>query len=156
MTLSQGGEIAIGLGLVVIAGALNGSWNASFSPTHGCAVGRNKDAQDLTYPLSWILFQIYAALINIPICLWWAGGPARVQFIVQESSSADLLLICFFAVLWGVGSVGFGLACKVAGVGLGTTQNVTVTSSCFNNLSVSCNLIPGSGGIQEVPILRKE
>ena len=35
----------------------------------------------------------------------------------------------------------------VTGVGLGNTQTVTITSSCYNNLSVTCNLIPGSGGI---------
>jgi hypothetical protein len=127
MELSSDASIAIGLVLVVFAGFLNGSWNASFSPTHGLAVKRvdtkisDKEDRDLTYHLSWILFQVYAAFINIPICIWWAGGPERVQFIVQESSGGDIALICIFSILWGIGSVGFGLACQVAGVGLGTS-----------------------------------
>ena len=136
MTLSSGAAIAVGLVLVVFAGFLNGSWNASFSPTHGLAVKRvvvdaagsdensdetkEDDDKDLTYHLSWIMFQVYSGIINVPICLWWAGGPERVQSIVQESSSVDMALICIFSILWGGGSVGFGLACQVAGVGLGT------------------------------------
>lgn len=147
MTLSSGAAIVVGLVLVVFAGFLNGSWNASFSPTHGLAVKRvvvagseknNVDEKeedcDLTYHLSWIMFQVYSGIINIPICLWWAGGPERVQFIVQESSSIDIALICIFSILWGGGSVGFGLACQVAGVGLGTNLCMGTSSSVRQNI----------------------
>lgn len=81
---------------------------------------------DLSYHLAWVLFQVYATVINIPTCLYWAGGPARVQYIVQESSGLDLALICIFALLWGVGSVFFGVACKIAGVGLGTNLSMGI------------------------------
>ena len=144
-TSSSAGAIVGGLVLVVFAGCLNGSWNVPFSATHGIVVKRisvsdatetnkaatatttdstttakKEDDCDLTYHLAWILFQVYAGLINIPICIAWAGGLERVQYIVQESSAVDVVVVCIISALWGIGSVGFGLACQVAGVGLGT------------------------------------
>jgi len=158
----------------LIAGFLNGSWNVSFSPTHGLAVRRissttaasddddnnnnnnnrsshqqqqpesqpenNNDEKDsnnqesgideveadLSYHHAWVLFQFYAALINVPICLWWVGGPERASFLVRESSALEIGLVVLFSVLWGIGSVGFGLACKIAGVGLGTNLTMGV------------------------------
>ena len=142
---SSAGTIIGGLVLVFLAGCLNGSWNVPFSATHGIVIKRvsasdatetnnkaatatttdsttttKEDDCDLTYPLAWILFQVYAGLINIPICIAWAGGLERVQYIVQESSTVDLVVVCVISALWGIGSVGSGLACQVAGVGLGT------------------------------------
>eukprot|EP00934_Nitzschia_sp_Nitz4_P004882 Nitzschia sp. Nitz4//scaffold7_size249615//244926//246176//NITZ4_001222-RA/size249615-processed-gene-0.217-mRNA-1//-1//CDS//3329558577//4872//frame0 len=122
---ASGGEIVLGLALVVLAGGLNGSWNASFSPRLRLAVGPSDGSPDLNFPLAWVLFQIYATILNVPICIWWAGGPERLAFIVRESSS-DLILVGFFSLLWGVGSVAFGIACKVAGVGLGTNLSMGV------------------------------
>ena len=40
-----------------------------------------------------------------------------------------------------------------SGVNLGNTQNVTVTSSCNANISVSCNLVPGTGAGNVAPTL---
>ena len=149
-SLSDGGSISIGLLLVVVAGFLNGSWNVSFRPTHGYAVARRrgstlppaapsnenanennnlKEAEedttttnphDLEYHQAWILFQVYAVLLNIPICLYWAGGPSQVATLIQASDGGDIFLVALFSLLWGAGSVGFGMACQVAGVGLGT------------------------------------
>jgi len=123
MSSANGGAIVGGLALTVLAGCLNGSWNVPFSPTHGIVVRRSTSkttTPDLTYPLAWILFQVYAMLLNIPICITWAGGLERVQYIVQEASIGDILIVCIISMLWGIGSVGFGLACQIAGVGLGT------------------------------------
>ncbi len=150
MSLSGGGAIAAGLVLVVIAGCLNGSWNASFSPTHGYAVGRiTEQRPDLSYHLAWILFQVYAAVINIPICLYWAGGPARVQYIVQQSSALEIGMICVFSILWGVGSIGFGLACKVAGVGLGTNlcMGIIMILGTFLPLCLEGVIATAAGGM---------
>lgn len=172
------GDVIVGLILVIIAGCLNGSWNASFSPKVAMAVGaktttvqtiavgrrrtvllssssssfswiskrfssrhlstnninandptrpsperrraKRKTRIDLDYHFAWVLFQTYAALINIPICLYWAGGPQRTGYIISNTSTTDIILIVIFSLLWGIGSVGFGLACRIAGVGLGT------------------------------------
>jgi hypothetical protein len=177
-------SIAGGLALIILAGILNGSWNASFSPKIGCAVGRttttvqvlavgrratvllgknggnvgtaaaaaavesgeegdgvvvedelqhsgNNDSSkkvlvDLNYHYAWLLFQLYAALVNIPLCIYWTGGPERTLWIMQQTSHTSIALVCLFSLLWGVGSVGFGLACKVAGLGLGTNLTMGV------------------------------
>ena len=152
-------SIVGGIALVIAAGVLNGSWNASFSPQLGLAVGRHQRRSsstsstsnnviaatrtatvehngqqsiattttttktniiDLDHHHAWILFQFYAAILNIPICIQWTGGRERTAWIVQQSSAADISLTCLFSLLWGIGSVGFGVACRIAGVGLGT------------------------------------
>ena len=171
MTVSDGGAIAAGLVLVVVAGFLNGSWNASFSPTWGLAVGRKSMVEtltlgrrrtmtrpslfssendvDLDYHFSWVLFQIYASILNIPVCLYWAGGPQRVCYIVSESSNTSISLVIVFSVLWGIGSVGFGLACRVAGVGLGTnlTMGVIMVLGTFLPLALEGLVLTDAGGV---------
>jgi len=120
-------SIIVGLLLVILAGSLNGSWNASFSPQLGLAVGKQRESNDtdesnrpdLEHHLAWVLFQVYASLLNLPLCLYWAGGPKRVGWIVSSESNT-LLLVLLFSILWGIGSVCFGMACRIAGVGLGT------------------------------------
>jgi L-rhamnose-proton symport protein (RhaT) len=37
-------------------------------------------------------------------------------------------LVCIFSLIWGCGSVGFGLACKIAGVGMGTNLTIGVVT----------------------------
>ena len=153
MPTTSGGSIVAGLVLVVVAGCLNGSWNASFSPTWGLAVGRSngqkRERVDLDYHYAWVLFQIYSSLINIPICLFWAGGPARVHYIVSQSPPKSLGLVILFSLLWGVGSVGFGLACRIAGVGLGTnlTMGVIMTLGTFLPLCLEHLLATAAGGV---------
>lgn len=114
--------VAASIALIVLAGVFNGSWNVSFSPRIGVDFGT------LDFPASWFLFQLYAALLNIPVCIYWAGGPTRVSWIVQETEPLTILLICLFSLIWGLGSVGFGLACKIAGVGMGTNLTIGVVT----------------------------
>ena len=121
------GEIIGGLLLVVLAGGLNGSWNVAFSDRFGLAVPVTKEEVDVDYHLAWALFQWYAAVINIPICLYWAGGPRRVTWLVtSQASTFELVAIVAFSGLWGLGSVGFGWACRIAGIGLGTNLTMGV------------------------------
>ena len=150
VTLQDEGSIVLGLVLAVLAGCLNGSWNVSFRPTHGFAVGRShRNGNDLQYHQAWILFQVYAVLVNVPICLFWAGGPSRVAEILQASSALDIFLVIFFSLLWGIGSVGFGLACQVAGVGLGTNlcMGVIMVLGTFLPLCLDGAIATPAGGI---------
>lgn len=138
MAISQAAEITVGLILTVFAGILNGSWNAAFNPSLNLAVGRTpgtsttdeqkenevKKEYDLQYHHAFALFQIYAALLNLPVCFVWAGGAPNLQAVVRAAETSDLLLVSLFSFLWGLGSLGFGLACKIAGVGMGT--NLTI------------------------------
>ena len=154
--LGDTGSIVLGLVLVTVAGTLNGSWNVSFRPSHGFAVRRlssnvatEEPCIDLEHHQAWILFQIYAVLLNVPVCLWWAGGPQNVADIVQSSQAADILLIVIFSLLWGVGSVGFGLACRVAGVGLDTNlcMGVIMVLGTFLPLCLEGAIATAAGGL---------
>lgn len=144
------GPIAGGLVLIITAGVFNGSWNAAFSPKANLAVGKivTKEAEngtkedttsgelsssssgsgDLSYHHSFGLFQIYATIINIPICIFWAGGFERVNSILKEVSASSIVLVILFSFIWGFGTLLFGLACKIAGVGLGTNLSMGVVA----------------------------
>jgi hypothetical protein len=158
MALSSGGEIAVGLLLAVVAGIANGSWNTAFIPRFKLAVGRTADDEeekeddaihDIAFHHSWILFQVYASIINTPICLYWAGGPERVHYILSNSSSTSLAAVVIFSVLWGVGSAGFGVACRVAGVGLGTNlmMGSIMVIGTFLPLLLEGTIATPSGGL---------
>jgi hypothetical protein len=142
--MTTAGTIAGGLLLIVLAGVLNGSWNASFSPNANLAVGKSTKPEtkgddepidepavaavphDLSYHHAFALFQFYAVLINIPICIFWAGGAERVGSILSETSAVSIVLVIVFSMIWGVGTLLFGLACKIAGVGLGTNLSMGI------------------------------
>mmetsp|Transcript_10707 Transcript_10707/g.15768 ORF Transcript_10707/g.15768 Transcript_10707/m.15768 type:complete len:425 (+) Transcript_10707:117-1391(+) len=136
--MSSAGEIAGGFIIPVVAGILNGSWNAAFSPAANLAVApvasdqpsSEKDPNPRQYDLShhhaWVLFQFYSAVANIILCLFWAGGPARVSYIVSEAPSSSVWLIVLFSILMGIGILLFGEACRISGVGMGTNLTIGI------------------------------
>ena len=153
-TESSLGEIIAGLALAFISGILNGSYNAAFNPKLPLAVGPRVSVEplhvgrqqsvlraisdsltsqlpshakyDLEFNQAWMLFQFYSAIINIAVCLVWAGGPSNVAFVLSHSSTLSIVLVVIFSFLWGIGSLCFGRACKIAGVGLGTNLAMSI------------------------------
>jgi hypothetical protein len=148
---------------------LLGSWNASFSPKANLAVGRpepkpsngenpngddkstEEPINDLRYHHAFALFQIYAVIINIPICIYWAGGIQRVNAVLREAARtpSTIILVVIFGIIWGVGTLLFGLACKIAGVGLGTNLSMGVIAviGTFLPLIVEDTLLSAAGGV---------
>jgi hypothetical protein len=156
--MTSASSIVGGIFLIVLAGICNGSWNAAFSPQLNLAVSdknKKKEASqeetkqdeesvekttnekigdteeplnDLMYHHAFALFQIYATAINIPICIYWAGGPSRVSAILKATNVSSILLVVLFSIIWGVGTLLFGLACQIAGVGLGTNLTIGVVA----------------------------
>jgi hypothetical protein len=137
-----------------------GSWNAAFSPRTNLAVVRlekpscqegeaQQSINDLTYHHAFALFMTYAAIINIPICIYWAGGPHRTYAILAETNLTSLVLVSVFSIIWGIGTVLFGLACKIAGVGLGTNLSMGIIAviGTFLPLIIKDTLISAAGGV---------
>ena len=154
--------------ILYISDATVGSWNASFSPKSNLAVGKSEPklsdgenidgdetndepVNDLTYHHAFALFQIYAAIINIPICIFWAGGIERVSAILTEAAQtpSSIILVVVFSIIWGIGTLLFGLACKIAGVGLGTNLSMGLIAviGSFLPLIVEDTLISTAGGV---------
>lgn len=46
--------------------------------------------------------------------------------ILAETSPLSIILVVLFSLIWGVGTLLFGLACKIAGVGLGTNLSMGI------------------------------
>ena len=163
--MSSVGEIILGFFLTLLAGVLNGSWNAAFAPHWNLAVpeertivqgveedhsSNDKINDDLDYPLAFALFQVYAVVLNLVVCLLWAGGPSNIIAVLAEAPPKDIGLISLFGFLWGLGSLGFGLACKIAGVGVGTnlTMGGIVVLGTF--LPLCYEGVLWSGGDEEI------
>jgi len=152
--MTSAASIVGGIFLIFLAGICNGSWNAAFSPQLNLAVtnkkkersqetkedeestegesrkddGSDEPLNDLMYHHAFALFQIYATAINIPICLYWAGGPSRVSAILKATDASSIALVIVFSLIWGIGTLLFGLACQIAGVGLGTNLTIGVVA----------------------------
>jgi len=153
---SSPGELAAGLIIPVIAGILNGSWNAAFSPAANLAVAppassseKKKNDYDLGHHQAWVLFQFYSAIANVILCLFWAGGPARVSYIVNEASATSVGLVVLFSILMGVGILLFGEACRISGVGMGTNLTIGVITvlGTLLPLALEKQLGSASGGM---------
>ena len=154
--MSTAASITSGFLLTVLAGLLNGSWNASFSSKLGIAIPSttrvskvenvftkinemyqhipctNKNEYDLDFEYAWVIFQIYACIINSIICILQLGA-YNIGTILSQATPISLILVILFSFLWGIGSVLFGVACRIAGVGLGTnlTMGVIVIVGTF-------------------------
>jgi len=151
--MSTTGEIVGGLIIPVVAGVLNGSWNAAFSPAANLAVGnsesKNAKPCDLCHHHAWVLFQFYAAIANIILCLFWAGGPERVSWIVTTASTKSVVFTSVFGVLMGMGITLFGEACRIAGVGMGTNLTIGIIMILGTILPLATNnqVATSSGGV---------
>ncbi len=112
------------------------------------AVGKS-EKDDLTYHHAFALFMTYAAIINIPICIYWAGGPRRTFEVLAETDPVAVVLVVIFSVVWGIGTVLFGLACKIAGVGLGTNLSMGLIAiiGAFLPLITEDTLISPAGAV---------
>ena len=146
------GSIIGAILLITLAGIFNGSWNASFSPSANLAVGKNNNPnneKDVSYHHSFALFQIYAVIINIPICIYWAGGIQRVSSILSQTPPVSIFLIALFSIIWGVGTLCFGIACKIAGVGFGTNLSMGIIAiiGTFLPLITEQTLLTPFGGV---------
>ena len=140
--MSTTGGIIGGLIIPVVAGILNGSWNAAFSPVANLAVGpaaHRSDINDLGHNQAWALFQFYSAIANIILCLFWAGGPARVSWIINEASTEAIGLVVVFSILMEVGILLFGEACRIAGVGMGTNLTIGTIMALGTLLPLALN-----------------
>lgn len=170
MSSTQIGNIIGGFVLILLAGILNGSWNASFSPSANLAVGRleNNDNEDdnhddekndeqqqqqqydnIGYHHAFALFQLYAALLNIPICILWTGGIHRSHDILSSTPAGSIVLVIIFSCIWGFGTMLFGLSCRIAGVGMGTNLSLGTVAILGSLLPLiqEGSLITPAGGV---------
>lgn len=176
--MTSASSIVGGIFLIFLAGICNGSWNAAFSPQLNLAVTNKKKERseetkeddeeskesesrkntdsdeeqplnDLMYHHAFALFQIYATAINIPICLYWAGGTSRVSAILKATDTSSIILVILFSLIWGIGTLLFGLACQIAGVGLGTNLTIGVVAviGTLLPLLTEQTLVTPAGGI---------
>lgn len=123
------GEFIGGVLLTLFAGLLNGSWNIVVKPTAPPslrAVGTQEDKPPKwEYEHAWMSMMINAIPVNVAICFALIA-PDMLFSIVSDSTTSDVLLICLFSFLWGLGTYGFGLSIQIAGLGMGTTLNMSV------------------------------
>jgi hypothetical protein len=153
--MSSVGSVIAGILLITLAGIFNGSWNAAFSPRANLAVGDNESRNDLKHHHAFALYSFYAGIINIPVCIYWAGGLERVRAIVEATPNISIILVVLFSVLWGFGTLLFGVACKVAGVGLGTNLSMGTIAilGTFLPLLTEKTLISSVGGVISAGLL---
>src|ERR1700746_2745646 len=109
-------QLVIGIGLVILAGLLNGSFAAPMKGVSACR-----------WENSWLIFAT-AVLIIFPWIITLLTTP-HVGHVYSESSSATLWKVLLFGIAWGVGSTLFGIGISRVGMALGFAIILGITAS---------------------------
>jgi len=109
-------QLAIGIGLVLVAGILNGSFAAPM-----------KRMPAWRWENSWLIFAT-TGLIIFPWIITLLTVP-HVGGVYSGSSSATLWKVVLFGIAWGVGATLFGLGISRVGMALGFAIILGITAS---------------------------
>jgi L-rhamnose-H+ transport protein len=109
-------NVVWGLIVVVLAGLLQGSFAAPM-----------KRMSAWRWENSWLLFA-FSGLIIFPWIMNFATVP-NVTSVYSGASTATLIKVLLFGLLWGVGATLFGLAINRVGMALGFALILGITSS---------------------------
>jgi L-rhamnose-H+ transport protein len=110
------GQIAWAVGVVILAGLLNGSFAAPM-----------KRMTAWRWENSWLLFALSGLLI-FPWIVTFATVP-HVASVYAGASSATLLEVALFGLAWGVGSTLFGIGISRVGLALGFAIILGITAA---------------------------
>jgi L-rhamnose-H+ transport protein len=109
-------QLAVGIGLVLVAGILNGSFAA---PMKWMSAWRWEN--------SWLIFAT-TGLIIFPWIITFLTVP-NVGGVYGGASSATLWRVALFGIAWGVGATLFGLGISRVGMALGFAIILGITAS---------------------------
>jgi L-rhamnose-H+ transport protein len=109
-------QLAVGIGLVLVAGILNGSFAAPM-----------KRMPAWSWENSWLIFAT-TGLIIFPWIITFLTVP-NVAGVYSGASSATLWKVALFGIAWGVGATLFGLGISRVGMALGFAIILGITAS---------------------------
>jgi L-rhamnose-H+ transport protein len=109
-------QVVVGIGLVILAGLLNGSFAAPM-----------KQMPAWRWENSWLIFAI-TGLIIFPWIITVATVP-HVGSVYSGASAATLWKVMLFGIAWGVGSTLFGIGISRVGMALGFAIILGITAS---------------------------
>ncbi len=109
-------QLVVGIGLVILAGLLNGSFAAPM-----------KRMPAWRWENSWLIFAV-TGLIIFPWVITLATVP-HVGEVYAGASSATLWKVVLFGIAWGVGSTLFGIGISRVGMALGFAIILGITAS---------------------------
>ena len=109
-------QLVTGIGLVILAGLLNGSFAAPM-----------KRMSAWRWENSWLIFAI-TGLVIFPWIITFLTVP-QVGAVYSESSPSTLWKVVLFGIAWGVGSTLFGIGISRVGMALGFAIILGITAS---------------------------
>jgi L-rhamnose-H+ transport protein len=109
-------QLVVGIGLVIIAGLLNGSFAAPM-----------KRMSAWRWENSWLIFAV-TGLVIFPWIITFLTVP-HVGGVYSESSTSTLWKVVLFGIAWGVGSTLFGIGISRVGMALGFAIILGITAS---------------------------
>lgn len=109
-------QLVVGIGLVILAGLLNGSFAAPM-----------KRMPAWRWENSWLIFAV-TGLIVFPWIITLATIP-HVGEVYAAATSATIWKVVLFGIAWGVGSTLFGIGISRVGMALGFAIILGITAS---------------------------
>src|ERR1700740_2838607 len=109
-------QLVVGIGLVILAGLLNGSFAAPMKRMPGWR-----------WENSWLIFAL-TGLVIFPWIITLATIP-HARSVYSGASAATLWKVVLFGIAWGVGSTLFGIGISRVGMALGFAIILGITAS---------------------------
>ena len=76
-----------------------------------------------------MVFQVFQALLNTTVILL-VVTPDALHQVYTTASLSTIILVCVFCLIWGFGTLGFGMAIKMLGMAVGTSAVRLCAASC--------------------------
>eukprot|EP00240_Pyramimonas_obovata_P010583 CAMPEP_0118942562 /NCGR_PEP_ID=MMETSP1169-20130426/36420_1 /TAXON_ID=36882 /ORGANISM="Pyramimonas obovata, Strain CCMP722" /LENGTH=117 /DNA_ID=CAMNT_0006887599 /DNA_START=310 /DNA_END=659 /DNA_ORIENTATION=- len=115
--MAQGREI-LAIAAVVLGGIMNGTWNLATKDAAPAYLTATKGSWQ--WENVWLVFTVMHVILNILVVSCFVDS--RTLFDVYgEAKLWQIVLMCLFSLLWGLGGIGFGVAIKTIGIAVGTS-----------------------------------
>mmetsp|Transcript_41185 Transcript_41185/g.129367 ORF Transcript_41185/g.129367 Transcript_41185/m.129367 type:complete len:353 (-) Transcript_41185:164-1222(-) len=121
-------ELAVGIVLPIVGGFLNSVWNLPGNVATSDmirVVRRPAEESGWCWEHFWMVNQGVSIVLNLAYILPHLGVD-NLHHAIVSSSSSGLAAIIVASFTWGFGTIGFGLALRLVGIGLGTALCMSV------------------------------
>lgn len=112
----------LGFALCIIAGACNSSWQIPVKTNNRIPKWLrivNSEGTGWHFEHAWLTYTAWSIVIAIAVP-FSVLGHTNIDQVYSNVSGYLVFIVCLFGFLWGVGSIGFGLAVQILGIGIGT------------------------------------
>eukprot|EP00959_Pyramimonas_sp_CCMP1952_P392341 8221428-Pyramimonas_sp.AAC.1 len=113
------GEEVLPIMVVIFGGVMNGSWNLATKDSAPSYLTATKGS-GWQWENVWLVFTVMHVVLNIIVVLSFVDFQTLGD-VYRAAQLWQIVCMCLFSLLWGLGGIGFGVAIKTMGIAVGTS-----------------------------------